>query len=63
MFSTDFNHVRLLTNAVGEEQIFTFDPPASVFKVREECIWDRDYRESGGKHLLTLALRQSISGV
>jgi hypothetical protein len=57
MFGTDFNHVRLLTNAIGEEEIFAFDPPAFIFKVGEECTWDRGDRESGGKHLLTLALR------
>lgn len=63
MFGTNFNHVRLLTNAIGEEEIFTFDPPAFIFKVGEECIGDRGCRESGGKHLLTLALQQLISVV
>lgn len=63
MFGTNFNHVRLLTNAIGEEEVFTLDPPAFIFKVGEEGIWDRGYRESGGKHLLTLTLQQSISVV
>ena len=56
MLGTDLSHVRLLTNAIGEEEVFAFDRPTSVFKVGEECTWGWGYRESGGKHLLTLSL-------
>lgn len=63
MYGTDFNRVWLLTNAIGKEEIFAFDPPAFIFNVGEECIWDRGDRESRGKHLLTLTLRKLISGV